>query len=53
MVRVYWLVHIQSMLYVRRFDVVTQMNCYDPGVVVYRELSDVVSASWRALKSLE
>lgn len=39
--------------YVRRFDVVTQMNCYDPGVVVYRELSDVVSASWRALKSLE
>ena len=35
--------------YSRRFDVITQVRCYDPEFPVYDELADVVAAAVRAL----
>jgi hypothetical protein len=35
--------------YSRRFDVITQVRCYDPEFPVYDKLADVVAAAVRAL----
>ena len=35
--------------YARRFDIVTQVDCYKSGMTVYSELADVVMAAQRAL----
>ena len=35
--------------YARRFDIVTQVDCYKPGMTVYSELADVVMAAQQAL----
>lgn len=35
--------------YARRFDIVTQVDCYKSGMTVYSELADVVMAAQRVL----
>ena len=35
--------------YARRFDIVTQVDCYKSGMTVYSELADVVMAAQQAL----
>lgn len=36
--------------YARRFDIVTQVNCYGAGITVHEKLADVVAAARRALE---
>ena len=35
--------------YSRRFDIITQVRCYDPDFPIYSELADVVQAAVGAL----